>query len=841
MGGKFFVALLFPSLCFSNVFTQTAPPNFIFIIVDDLNDYVNGFTDQPQITTPNLNQIALEGTIFTNAYANAAGCAPSRTSFLSGKDLYYTKVYTNDDYNSVFRANFNVEKNNSEVFTLPQILKDSGNYFTYSINKTFHNPSENDFDQNETEPCSKELSWNRKSLNFDSETQLQKWKDYNFGNYFDWGQIPDNQESLMEDFIGADTAIDFIHQYAAGTANTCNKPFFLALGFYKPHLERYIPQKYSPGYYNDDIYEQPFSINFNLPNNAFPYNGIVMPPQPEIKFEDYNSLTHYGIAQSLADAGDVYNEINNYANNLNTLPEIDPLLSDNDRRFLIGEVTQANYQINYISAVQFIDAQIGRVMNALNAHPELKENTVIIILSDNGYSLGEKKHWTKWTLWETDIRVPLIVVIPGKNGNQIVRKTVSLLDLFPSICELANVNAPTFADGSKYLDGKSFIPLIDQPELHYEYPVISSIDKNIGIGSCFPHISIRNERFHYIRYQKNNDGSFPNSYCDETSISFEQELYEIGINRESDPNEWNNLISNGDYLPVIKFLSQWMPDSAMYLQKTNKVIIKNSSSECLTNYDDTLQLSIDIFDTTGILMDETEEYIYKWSTNLSDSIFYGSNVNIPMQLIDQHIFNANSQILIYFELKNIAQTITIAFDLKTIYLNTDNIPISDFSVWHEEGLTVCIQDISISGVYTNSWWDFGDGNIIFDDIPGPYTYTSPGTYTITQFLEYGNDTCLTHFDQEIFVENGIISPELNIKIFPNPVSQLLQIELKDPVEFVSIRIFDITGRSVYANRFLNGNCIFETSVDVSAFEPGVYLLLLDSDENQFKESLVILH
>ena len=166
----------------------------------------------------------------------------------------------------------------------------------------------------------------------------------------------------------------------------------MALGFYKPHLERYIPEKYSPGFYEENILQDPFPINFNLPNNAFPYNGIVMPPQPEIKFDDYNALPYHGIAQSIADVGNMYNDIDNFVNNINTLPEIDPLLSDNDRRFLVGELTQANYQINYISAVQFIDAQIGRVMDALNAYPDLKQNTVIIILSDNGYSLGEKKN-----------------------------------------------------------------------------------------------------------------------------------------------------------------------------------------------------------------------------------------------------------------------------------------------------------------------------------------------------------------------------------------------------------------------------------------------------------------
>jgi len=130
-----------------------------FIVSDDLNDYIGGMGASPDVQTPNIDILSNNGTLFLNAYCPAPLCAPSRTSFLTGKDLYYTQVYKETDGNykcGNFSDNFTPEKGNEEYFTIPQYLKDSAGYFTYNLNKIFHcyqNFSE--YDSITADPCAK--------------------------------------------------------------------------------------------------------------------------------------------------------------------------------------------------------------------------------------------------------------------------------------------------------------------------------------------------------------------------------------------------------------------------------------------------------------------------------------------------------------------------------------------------------------------------------------------------------------------------------------------------------------------------------------------------------------
>ncbi len=815
-------------------------PNIIFIVIDDLNDYIEGYTDHPQIATPNIKALAESGTLFLNSYSNAPGCAPSRTSFFSGKDLSYTQVYNNEDYESKFRDNFTIAENNETVYSLPEILKDSGGYFTYGINKLFHNPSSNDFDKTVgTEMCDKSLSWNKMIFFEDEDTTLDLLNNYAFGNFFDWGMIPDSLEVILEDYKAADSAISFIENIAAGTANTCGSPFFLGLGFYKPHSERYIPEKYFPDYYVNDIYAEPFDIPYNYPVGTFPYNGIVLPAQPEPMYDDYYNLPAGSIARKMADNGSVYDQINDYVDGLATLPVIDILLTDDDRKAILKETAKANYQMNYIAAVQYIDAQVGRVLNALNEHPEVKENTIIILISDNGYSLGEKRHWTKWTLWEPDTRVPIIIADPSKTGNRVVKQTVTLADIFPTVCDLALVPYPTFDDGSPYLDGNSIVNLLDGEELIFEYPALTTYKKNTGNGSCYPHHSVRNDRWHYIRYRENNDGAFATTYCDDTNVSFEEELYEIGVNRETDPYEWNNLIGNPDYRPLINYLNQWMPDSILFFEKTFKIIQQSISPDCFATHDDTIKLNFLIYDTTGILIEPPVEYIYKWTNNITDDIFYGNYLNFNLQLLSDVEYNSNTQIIIYLEMLNPDSTFISGFDLQYYYLNEANIPSATFNALNISGLTVQIFDYAITGTYTDTWWDFGDGFIVEDEIPLPYTYAAPGTYTITNYAQYGNDSCVVAFTQDITLDTNSTEPEWLVKIFPNPAGYQINILVPSITDYAALTIFDLAGQAVLTNRYLSGNYGFVASIDISSLKPGVYLINLQTDDVNYSAPFVV--
>jgi len=804
-------------------------PNFIFIVVDDLNDYVGTFQGQPQVQTPVMNNIATQGVSFLNAFSNASGCAPSRTSFLSGKDPIYTQVLSNDDYIGVFRDNFTAAKGNEEVFTLPEILKDSGGYFTYAINKVFHSPSQNDYDKDTDDPCNKDLSWNNMKYFEESDAFVLQTDAYKDFGYFDYGVIPDSLEPFMQDYIATDTAIQFINDFANGTANTCDRPFFLALGYNKPHSERFIPEKYYLPFYMNDIYDVPYIIPYNEPYNAFPFNGIVMPPQPDPIYNDYYSLPENGLGRSMANVGNIYYQIEDLVNSFPILPEIDPMLTDSLREDIIFQTIASNSVANYIAAVQFVDTQIGRVLDALNEHPDLAENTIIILVSDHGYSLGEKRHWTKWSLWETDLRIPFIIADPTRPGNQICNNVVSLLDLFPTILDLADVNYPVFADGSPYLDGHSIIPLLNNTALELDNVSVTATKKIFGPGSCFPHYSIRNENFHYIRYQKNNGGDMAANICDLTEESFEEELYEIGVNRKVDPYEWNNLISNPDYDPIKKFLSEFILGGDLYLQNPKSVQINNKTLPCFLNNHTAIKFNTTLFSEVGNLIGGAAliNYQFKWTNNLTPAIFYGKSYTFNTSTIPAGLFGSNNKIMFYLEVTDLLTGKPVAFNTKSIYINSANIPVADFNVVPGIPLhSVDIIDYTISGSYFNTYWTFGDGTSSEDYLPDTHIYSTSGNYTIKNFIEYGN-TCLKSKARNIAILRDGFT-ELNFSIYPNPANDLLNIVLDEPATSVKIHIVDILGRVVFDQTFISPQGSIQ--INTEKLIPGNYIIKINAGE-----------
>ena len=827
---KFNIILILLSFITSQLSAQIIPdkPNFIFIVVDDLNDYIEGYGGHPQVQTPSINEIATQGTTFLNAFTNAPGCAPSRTSFLSGKDLLYTQVLSNDDYIGDFRNNFTAAKGNEEVYTLPEVLKDSGGYFTYAINKIFHSAFLNDFDQDTDEPCEKIRSWNKLSYIEHTDEFNDLLNNYSDFGYFDYGMIPDSLEPELEDFIATDTAIQFIHDYANGIANTCDKPFFLALGYNRPHSERFIPEKYFLPYYVKNIYEHPYIIPYNQPFNAFPYNGIVLAPQPVPVYKDYYSLPENGIARAMADVGNVYTQINNIIDALPALPEIDPLLTDAEREEIIFQSINANYLSAYLAAVQFVDAQIGRVMDALQTHPELVENTIIILVSDHGYSLGEKRHWTKWSLWEPDLRIPFIIVDPSKPGGQICNSVTSLLDLYPTILDLASVEHPLFSDGSTYLDGHSIVPLLNAPAIEVDNIALTTSKKTLGIGSCFPHYSVRNERFHYIRYQSNNGGDVPGWECDITESYYEEELYDVGIDRETDPNEWNNLISSNDYTPVKEYLSQFLPGEALYLQNPLSVQISTKPLPCFLNNHTSFKLNSYLYSDLGtpIAGAGLINYEFKWSNNLTPAIYYGKTYTFNTSTIPAALFSSKDKIIFYLEVTDLITGKTAAFNIKTIHINPANTPVSDFYLTPGIPLhSVDIIDYTINGSYSDTYWTFGDGSTSEEFLPATHIYAATGNYSVKNYMEYGNGCLKSKTRNIVILREGITA--LDFTVYPNPAGDLINIVLERPLENTTIQIVDILGNIIITKTNIDTDII---QINSSQLIPGNYIIKISAEE-----------
>ena len=806
-----------------------AKPNFIFIVVDDLNDYTQGLNGNPEVQTPNINELESMGISFVNAYVNTPGCAPSRTSFLSGKDIAYTKVFNNEDYVAKFRSNFTAAEGNAEVFSLPEILKDSGGYYTYALEKIFHNSAQNDYDKSTPNPCDKDLSWN-KMKHFDETLPLMDLLDnYAFGDFFDWGMIPDSLEPILQDYIMTDSAIQFINQFANGTANTCGRPFFLALGYNRPHSDRYIPQKYFPPYYLEDIYEEPFVAPYNSPANAFPLNGHVMPPQPDPIYNDYYQLPELGVGQKLADFGEGYLELIEFVDQLPFLPVIDAGLTVEERQNIIMQTAASNEDLVYVAAVQYIDALIGKVIDTLQAFPELMENTIIVLVSDNGYSLGEKRHWTKWGLWETDLRVPFIIVDPSRPSNQICNRNVSLLDIFPTICDLADVAYPTFADGSDYLDGHSIIPLLNAPNSLIENPSLSTTKRTSGIGSCFPHYSVRNEKYHYIRYQKNNNGDLGITTCDLGGTYYEEELYEIGVDRETDPNEWNNLAADPDYAPVIDYLEEFMPGGSLYLQKAFTVQISTKPLPCFLNNSTTVKISSFLYSDMGSAIGGAalSNYQFKWTNNLTAATFFGRNYNFNTASIPAPVFTANNKIIFYLEVTDLTSGDLVAFKTHEISINSANTPSSTFAVVTDPVLNSAdIVSYNIVGSYTNTYWTFGDGITSEEFIPDTHFYAAPGPYSIRNYIEYGNGCVKSKAKNITITREGIA--EISFNIYPNPADDLLKIILDEPSREVTIQLIDILGKVVFEQKYYSS----QESIQINTGQliPGIYVVTINAGE-----------
>ncbi len=583
---KKIVSILLLTFCIKvNAQTQ---PNFIFVMFDDMNDWVQGFNGQPQASTPNINYFLKRGVTFTNAYCSAPQCAPSRVSMFTGKDCDYTKVYHNSDLSCAdFRSNFTEAEGNEIIYTLPQILKDSAGYYTYSISKIFHCHDANaDYDSLNPDICNRTLSWNKlvffDYINGEQNVILDYGEAHQMGIYaWPYSVIPDSLEPLMQDYLAADSAIAFIADYAAHPENYCNKPFFLGLGFRRPHSPYYIPEKYFSTNYDDDYYSPSYNLPYNYPVGTAPANGFIMPPQPDPAFSDYDSLPINGVARALIAENKVHlASVDWAADQIDAFgyPPAIPGLTDAEKEFNLAEAKRANMAMSYNAAIKFADAQLGRLLDELKIHPEIYNNTIVVIMGDHGYALGEKTHWKKGCLWETDIRVPLIIADLRTPVKKTCKRFVSMLDIFPTICDYAGVDYPTFPDGSTYLDGYSMSPLIANPNYPWFKPVLSSFRNTKDLsrqGSCFPHYSVRDDEYHYIRYQTNG-ATYPGG-CDEATSEIQEELYRIGKKKNIDPYEWNNLADDPAYAAVKADLASYLPGGANYLQfeRGEEIVVDN--------------------------------------------------------------------------------------------------------------------------------------------------------------------------------------------------------------------------------------------------------------------------
>lgn len=570
-----FLTLLVPQFVRAQIGGGEEKPNIILITLDDANDFFAGLDGHPQVKMPNMKFLSKRGTTFYNGYCNAPKCGPSRVSMYTGKDPDYTKIYTNIE----LACNFNMQQNMmakgiSTIYTLPEVLKDAGGYYTYSISKNMQcHDNLMEYQVEEAGSCDIGLSWHKVITFFDGsdeELVLTTGTAINEGiPAYNFAPISNDLESEMQDYKAVDSAIAFVNDYAEAPENYCDRPFFLALGFRKPHGPMYIPQKYFPPFYDTDFTDPDFDITYDI-DGVPPYTGIVLPPQPDTPFYDYYTLPANGVARAYIADQPVQEGLEVKIEEfmaMGILPEFGGGLSLSERKEMFTLSYQADFVMAYIASMHFVDAQLGRLFAALKSQPELLNNTVIILTSDHGYGQGERRHWKKGALWETDIRVPIMIVDFREPVQQTIKQPVSQIDLFPTILDLAGTPAPTFPDGTDYLDGTSLLPLMADPSIDWVKPVLTSYRLKplpINEGGCYPGYSIRTPDWHYIQYRTN--GDLAPASCDLATSELQEELYHIGKNRNIDPNEWYNLAYDPEYLSVKEYLKTFLPGGENFLE-----------------------------------------------------------------------------------------------------------------------------------------------------------------------------------------------------------------------------------------------------------------------------------
>lgn len=367
--------------------TSPARPNVLFVAVDDLRVNLGCYGD-PVARTPHLDRLAARGTLFTRAYTQQAVCNPSRQSLLSGRRPDSIRVW---DLNQLFRQTA------PDVVSLPEHFKLNG-YFTQSFGKVYHGTA------NMNDPQSWSVPEQFDAVPKRDDYRLPENRAPTAGQKAAAMEFVDAPDDAYPDGQVAAAAVIALEKLAgAATSGSERAPFFLAVGIRKPHLPFTAPKRY-----------------WNL------YDGVALPPpaQPALP------------RGAPALAGHESVELRGYTD-VSTAPR----LSDEQI---------ARLRRGYYAALSFADAQIGRVLDALD-RTGLAQNTIVVLWSDHGFHLGEHGLWAKTTNYEADTRVPLIVATPDARPRGVrTPALVELVDIYPTLVELCGLPA------RGKLDGRSF-------------------------------------------------------------------------------------------------------------------------------------------------------------------------------------------------------------------------------------------------------------------------------------------------------------------------------------------------------------------------------------------------
>jgi arylsulfatase A-like enzyme len=415
----------------------------LFIAIDDLRPEL-GCYGAPQVKSPNIDQFAKEAVVFNRAYCNVPVCGASRASLLTS--ILPTKNRFID-----YRAKAQEDVPNAK--TLPSLFKEAG-YTSISNGKIFH------YNKDVQEASWSENPWMPKGghrVSYDPTTNNVVMKSGNGRVY----EAPDVADSSYPDYKIAQKTISDLRRFKKS-----GESFFMACGFFRPHMPFYAPKKYWDLYNRNSI---EIADNRHLPENA-PKSLRGSTEFKTYSFGDYKPNT---------------------------------------------EAFHKMMRHGYYACVSYVDQMVGEVLKELETLG-LAENTIVVLWGDHGWHLGEHEFWGKHNTLHNALQVPLIVKVPGKAKGQHTKALVESVDIYPTLCDLANLDAPD------YIMGESFKSVLDNPKQSFRENAYARFKKADAIVT---------EGFTYSLYENG-----------------EEMLYNLKL----DPEENKNVVKNNSYIEVLE-------------------------------------------------------------------------------------------------------------------------------------------------------------------------------------------------------------------------------------------------------------------------------------------------
>jgi choline-sulfatase len=446
---------------------ETPRRNVLFLVADDLNCDLHCY-GHPQSRTPHLDRLAERGVRFSHAYCQYPLCGPSRASFLTGRRPNETQILTNPKsgrFSTDYTASPNFREFIPDTVTLPQLFRKNG-YRVARVGKLFHYGVPG---QIGTSGLDDVESWDyvvnpagRDKAEENKVFTLTPGKSY--GGTLSW-LAADGTDLEQTDGLTATAAISLLEAYQ-------NQPFFLAVGFFRPHTPYVSPRKY---------FDQFSAREISLPH---------------LSADDRTRVP------AAAYAG-----------------------AKKEQETMSDELRQDAIQA-YWAAISFMDAQVGRVISALE-RLGLEENTVIVMISDHGYHMYEHGLWQKMSLFENAARVPLIIRVPGAAGNgKSTDSLAELVDLYPTLADLCGLKTP------EYIDGVSLKPVLENPAATVKDAAFTQILRRKTEG-----YSVRTPRWRYTSWDEGREG---------------EQLFDM----QADPAETTNLANDPQHAQTVSELRQ---------------------------------------------------------------------------------------------------------------------------------------------------------------------------------------------------------------------------------------------------------------------------------------------